>query len=32
MKYKEIYEKLEDVADCCENVANTFEAIIMKNA
>lgn len=32
IKYKEIYEKLEDVADCCEHVANTFEAIIMKNA
>lgn len=32
MKYKEIYEELEDVADCCESVANTFEAIIMKNA
>lgn len=32
IKYKEIYEQLEDVADCCENVANTFEAIIMKNA
>jgi|SRR5690625_4651257 len=32
IKYKEIYEKFEEIADCCENVANTFEAIIMKNA
>lgn len=29
---KEIYEELEEVADCCERVANTFDAIIMKNA
>lgn len=32
IKYKEIYEQFEDIADCCESVANTFEAIIMKNA
>src|SRR5699024_5789393 len=32
IKYKEIYEEFEDVADYCQNVANTFEAIIMKNA
>lgn len=32
IKYKEIYEKFEEIADYCENVANTFEAIIMKNA
>ncbi|GIN59793.1 DUF47 domain-containing protein [Lederbergia ruris] len=32
IQYKEIYEELEEVADCCQNVANTFEAIIMKNA
>ncbi|KRG12653.1 hypothetical protein ACA30_17020 [Virgibacillus soli] len=32
IQYKEIYEELEEVADYCENVANTFEAIIMKNA
>jgi len=32
IKYKEIYEELEEVADCCEDVANIFEAIIMKNA
>lgn len=29
---KEIYDGLEEIADCCKAVANTFEAIIMKNA
>ncbi|MCA1319960.1 DUF47 domain-containing protein [Bacillus tianshenii] len=32
IKYKEIYEELEEIADSCQNVANTFETIIMKNA
>ncbi|MCJ7840479.1 DUF47 domain-containing protein [Lederbergia sp. NSJ-179] len=32
IQYKEIYEELEEVADYCQNVANTFETIIMKNA
>src|SRR5699024_1499753 len=32
MQYKEIYEEFEGVADSCEDVANTLEAIIMKNA
>ncbi|WP_257350884.1 DUF47 domain-containing protein [Pseudalkalibacillus decolorationis] len=32
IQYKEIYEELEDIADSCQNVANTFETIIMKNA
>lgn len=32
MQYKEIYEELEDIADNCQRVANTFESIIMKNA
>ncbi|KQU63697.1 DUF47 domain-containing protein [Rossellomorea marisflavi] len=32
IQYKEIYEELELVADYCQNVANTFETIIMKNA
>lgn len=32
IKYKEIYEELERVTDYCENVANTLEAVIMKNA
>src|SRR5699024_11932074 len=26
IKYKEIYEEFEEVADYCQNVANTFEA------
>jgi predicted phosphate transport protein (TIGR00153 family) len=32
IQYKEIYESLEDIADYCQNVANTLETIIMKNA
>jgi len=32
MQYKEIYENLEEIADYCQNVANTLETIIMKNA
>src|SRR5699024_10301876 len=32
INYKDIYETLEEVADSCEDVANIFEAIIMKNA
>ena len=32
IQYKEIYENLEDIADSCQSVANTLEAIIMKNA
>lgn len=32
IQFKEIYEEFEHIADCCQNVANTFEAIIMKNA
>ena len=32
IQYKEIYENLEDVADCFQDVANIFETIIMKNA
>ncbi|MGN1400454.1 MAG: DUF47 domain-containing protein [Bacillus sp. (in: firmicutes)] len=32
IQYKEIYESLEEVADCCQAVANTLETIIMKNA
>src|SRR5699024_616331 len=31
IKYKEIYEEIEEVADYCQNVANTFEAIIMNH-
>ena len=32
IQYKEIYENLEEIADCCQAVANTLETIIMKNA
>jgi predicted phosphate transport protein (TIGR00153 family) len=32
IQYKEIYENLENIADYCQNVANTLETIIMKNA
>lgn len=32
IKYKEVYEELEVIADHCQNVANTLESIVMKNA
>ncbi|MDR7001752.1 DUF47 domain-containing protein [Neobacillus niacini] len=32
IQYKEIYETFEDIADSCQEVANTLETIIMKNA
>ncbi|MEK3887572.1 DUF47 domain-containing protein [Bacillus sp. FSL K6-3431] len=32
IKYKELYESLEEVADSCQGVANTLESIVMKNA
>ncbi|MEH7246742.1 DUF47 family protein, partial [Neobacillus niacini] len=32
IQFKEIYENLEEIADSCQSVANTLEAIIMKNA
>lgn len=32
IQYKDIYELLEDIADSCEDVANTLESIIMRNA
>ncbi|MFT4413789.1 DUF47 domain-containing protein [Fredinandcohnia humi] len=31
IQYKEIYEELEEIADYCQAIANTFETIIMKN-
>lgn len=31
IQYKELYEMLETIADSCEDVANTFESIIMRN-
>lgn len=32
IQYKELYEMLEEIADCCEDVADTLESIIMRNA
>ena len=32
IKWKEIYEHLEDASDRCEDVANALEAIVLKNA
>lgn len=32
IQYKEIYEILEGVADTCQDIANTIESIIMRNA
>jgi uncharacterized protein Yka (UPF0111/DUF47 family) len=32
IKYKQIYEGLEEIADCFKAVANSFETIIIKNA
>jgi len=31
MRWKEIYGRLEDAADRCEDVANTIESIVLKN-
>lgn len=32
IQFKEIYETLENIADCCQDVASTLQSIIMKNA
>jgi len=32
IKWKEIYEKLEDTTDACVDVANILESIVLKNA
>src|SRR5699024_9181452 len=32
IKYKEIYEEFEEVADYCQNIDNMFEAIIIENS
>jgi predicted phosphate transport protein (TIGR00153 family) len=32
IKWKEIYERLEDATDKCEDVANVLEGIVLKNA
>ena len=31
MKLKEVYEHLENAIDCCEDVGNIFESILIKN-
>jgi uncharacterized protein Yka (UPF0111/DUF47 family) len=31
IKLKEIYEYLENAVDCCEDVGNIFETILIKN-
>lgn len=32
MKWKEIYDKMEDTLDVCEEVANLLEAMAIKNS
>jgi uncharacterized protein Yka (UPF0111/DUF47 family) len=32
IKWKEIYQKLEDTIDKCEKIANTIEGVVIKNA
>lgn len=32
IKFRDIYNQLEDIADFCQDVANTLETIIMRNA
>ncbi|MFC5704202.1 DUF47 domain-containing protein [Cohnella faecalis] len=32
IKYKELYERLEQTTDSCEDVANTLQSIIMRNS
>jgi predicted phosphate transport protein (TIGR00153 family) len=32
IKWKEVYENLENATDCCEDVANIFESIVLKYA
>ncbi|WP_431027297.1 DUF47 domain-containing protein [Lysinibacillus sp. LZ02] len=32
IKFKDLYERFEEIADHCQNVANTIETIIMRNA
>lgn len=32
IKYKEVYENFEEIADSCQEVANTLESVVMKNA
>ena len=32
IKWKEIYEQLEAAVDCCEDVANLIEGVVLENA
>jgi uncharacterized protein Yka (UPF0111/DUF47 family) len=32
IRWKDIYERLEDAIDACERVANTLSNIVIKNA
>lgn len=32
IKHKELYETLEDAIDCCEDVANVLETVVLKGA
>jgi uncharacterized protein len=32
IQYKELYEMFEEIADSCQDVANTLETIVMRNA
>lgn len=32
IRYKVVYENLEEIANCCEDVAKTLNSIVMKNA
>jgi hypothetical protein len=32
IKYKEVYERLEQTTDSCEDVANTLQSVIMRNS
>ncbi|WP_431028276.1 DUF47 domain-containing protein [Lysinibacillus sp. LZ02] len=32
IKFKDLYEQLEEISDYCQNVADTIETIIMRNA
>lgn len=32
IKWREIYQYLEDTLDACEDIANVIEGVVMKNA
>jgi uncharacterized protein Yka (UPF0111/DUF47 family) len=31
IKWKEIYDVLEEITDCCEDVANVIEGVVVKH-